>query len=124
MPPAFLIRFAMLIGVLLFGGVVWFLRRSDGAPGVAPEDARALLWIGRALWGTAIIGSAILFQLVQRAMTFAKVQSYSIVAWALGEMVALYGAVIWFLTRSPSWYVTGLVFLLLAFLAFPARRDQ
>ncbi|MGQ0646334.1 MAG: hypothetical protein ACT4P7_02115 [Gemmatimonadaceae bacterium] len=113
----------MLIGVLLFGGVVYYVRQSQAPPGVAPDDARALLWIGRAIWGLAIIGCAILFQVIQRGGVPGKVRSYRIVAWALGEMVALYGGVIWFLTGTPSWYVPGLVFLLLAFLAFPVRGD-
>ena len=122
MTPTLAIRFAMLVGVLAFGGVVWFLRRAGGAPGVTPDDARALLWIGRALWGVAILGSIVLFQLILRARAAARLPSYHIVAWALGEMVALYGAVIWYLTGTPSWYAPGLVFLLLAFLAFPVRR--
>jgi hypothetical protein len=47
--------------------------------------------------------------------------SWSIGAWALGEMVALLGGVVWMITGSPAWYFPGLVFLVLTFLVFPAR---
>lgn len=113
----------MLAGVLTFGGVVYFLRRNGDAPGVNAEQARSFLWIGRALGGLSIAGCLILFKMLQRERSATKRQSYQIVAWALGEMVALYGAAIWFLTGSPSWYTQGLIFLGLAFLAFPIRRD-
>jgi hypothetical protein len=121
--PIHIIRVAMLAGVLTFGGVVYYLRRSGDAPGVNAEQARAFLWIGRALWGTAILGCLILFLLVQRERSAARRQSFQVVAWALGEMVALYGAMLWFLTGSPTWYTPGLIYLGLAFLAFPIRRD-
>lgn len=121
--PIHVIRVAMLAGVLAFGGVVYFLRRNGDAPGVDAEQARAFLWIGRALWGMAILGCLILFQLVLRERTPARRQSFQIVAWALGEMVALYGAMLWFLTGVPTWYTPGLIFLALTFLAFPIRRD-
>jgi hypothetical protein len=117
--PQRLIRLAMLLGVLTFGGVVWYIRRSGDPPGVSADEARSLLWIGRAIWGVAIIGCIVVFQLTQRRP---RDSSYQILAWAFGEMVALYGAVIWFLTGTSGWYVPGLVFLVMTFLAFPARR--
>lgn len=121
--PVHIIRVAMLAGVLTFGGVVYVLRRDGNAPGVNAEQARAFLWIGRALWGAAIVGCLVLFQLVLRTRSAARAQTFQIVAWALGEMVALYGAMIWFLTGSPTWFTPGLIYLGLAFLAFPIRRD-
>jgi hypothetical protein len=33
------------------------------------------------------------------------------------------GGVIWFLTGITQWYSAGLVYLVLTFLAFPARRE-
>ena len=121
--PAHIIRVAMLAGVLTFGGVVYYLRRNGEAPGVNAEQARAFLWIGRALWGMAIVGCLVLYQMVLRERAPERRQSFQIVAWALGEMVALYGAMIWFLTGSPTWFTPGLIYLALAFLAFPIRQD-
>ena len=120
MTPALLIRIAMLIGVLLFGAVTWFLRQSGNAPEPpTPESARTLLWMGRAAWGAAVAGCVVLFALLQRETTPARAQRLSIIAWALGELVALFGGVVWFLTGLTQWYVSGLVFLVLALLAFP-----
>lgn len=121
--PTHIIRIAMLAGVLTFGGVVYYLRRSGDAPGVNAEQARSLLWIGRSIWGVAIAGCLVLYVLSQRERSTAKVNTYQIIAWALGESVALYGAMLWFLTGSPTWYTPGLIYLGLTFLAFPIRRD-
>jgi hypothetical protein len=121
--PIHIIRLAMLAGVLTFGGVVYALRKDGNAPGVNAEQARAFLWIGRALWAAAIVGCLVLFQMLQRTRSAERAQTFQIVAWALGEMVALYGAMIWFLTGSSTWYTPGLIYLGLTFLAFPIRRD-
>lgn len=123
MTPAHLIRFAMLTGVLLFGGVTWLLRRSGEAPpALDATDALTLVWMGRIAWLVAIGGSILVFALLQQRPSSARIGRLSIVAWALGELVALYGGVVWFLTGSSAWYLPGLVFLVLSFLAFPARR--
>jgi hypothetical protein len=120
MTPAFAIRFAMLLGVLLFGGVVMALRQSESAPEGSTEDFAALLTIGRVLWGLAIAGTAFLWFKARDASERTRT-SWSIGAWALGEMVALLGGVVWMLTGSPAWYVPGLLFLVLTFMAFPGR---
>ena len=75
MTQAFLIRIAMLTGVLMFGGVTWFLRQSEWAPQVEASVLPTLLWMARAVWAVAIV-----------------------------------------------WYAPGVVFLVLTFIAFPARR--
>jgi hypothetical protein len=120
--PTHIIRIAMLAGVLTFGGVVYFLRKNGDAPGVNAEQAKSLLWIGRSIWGMAIAGCLVLFVLSQRERSPGKVNNYQIIAWVLGESVALYGAMLWFLTGSPTWYTPGLIYLGLTFLAFPIRR--
>ncbi|MCC6316329.1 MAG: hypothetical protein IT361_01465 [Gemmatimonadaceae bacterium] len=119
-----LIRVAMLSGVVMFGAVIYFMRRSpDAIPGTSPEQARSLLWIGRAIWGTAILGSMILWYVIGRTRDAARRLTYCVSAWALAEMVGLYGGVIAFLTGSWSWYAPGLVFLALSLLAFPLQRE-
>ena len=122
MTPALAIRFAMLTGVLLFGGVVFFARRSGTAPGMPEESQRMLLLMGRFLWVAAIAGCVFLYQAAARART-ARASQLHIVGWALGEAVALFGAVVWFLTGTPAWYVPGLTFLVLSFLVFRPAAD-
>ena len=118
MTPALAIRFAMLSGVLLFGGIVTFARRSGTAPGMPEESQRMLLLMGRFLWVASRSPDAFSSIRRQAARSPRAHHSCTSSAWALGEAVALFGAVVWFLTGTPSWYVPGLTFLVLSFLVF------
>lgn len=123
MTPSILIRISMLIGVMILGGVTWFLHQSGNAPSAMNHDtARTLLWTGRAAWSVAIIGCIAIFAVLQRDATPARSQSLSIIAWALGEMVALFGGVVWYVAGRNDWYISGVIFLVLALLAFPGAR--
>jgi hypothetical protein len=123
MSPALTIRFAMLLGVLLFGGVVYFSRLSEDAPVLTPEKLRQFRWIGQGLWVVAVGGSAFAFQRFNTSDAPSHRQTWSIIGWALGETVALFGAVVWYLGGSPAWYVPGLLFFLITLLVLPGRRD-
>ncbi|MBK8248026.1 MAG: hypothetical protein IPK85_11585 [Gemmatimonadetes bacterium] len=124
MSPTLTIRFAMLLGVLLFGGVVYASRLSPDAPTLTADMLRQLRWIGQGLWVMAIGGSAFALQQYHKSEASSHRQTWSIIGWALGETVALFGAVVWFLGGSPVWYIPGLLFLLITFMAFPARRGS
>lgn len=119
-----LIRIAMLTGVLLFGGMVWYMQRSGTAPVQTLADYGPLLTYARVFWGVAIAGLVAIwfaFQNARGAQGVRRVATLSIIAWALGEGVALLGGVVWMLTGSPAWYVPGLVFLVLTLLLFTGR---
>lgn len=118
-----LIRAAMLLGVLLFGGVTWFIRRSGDVPPFDPANASTLLWVARGVWGVSMAACIVLFFLWRNASSAARVQSLSIIGWSAGELVAMMGGVVWFLTGNTDWYSFGLVYLVLTFLAFPSARD-
>lgn len=122
MTPALAIRFAMLTGVLIFGGVVFYVNKS--APAMPEESQGMLLLMGRLLWAVAIGGCIFLYQAVGRASA-GRASQLQIIAWALGEAVALFGGVVWFLTGTPAWYIPGLTFLVLTFLVFrPATAGR
>lgn len=124
MSPLLLIRVALLSGVLLFGAVVFFMRRSgDPLPNV-PAQAESLAWIGRGLWMVASIGTFLLWRARQQAESVAKKQQWSIIGYAMGESVALFGGVVWYLTGTPVWYVPGVLFLAALFFVFPARLSD
>ena len=123
MTPSRAIRLAMLVGVLLFGAVTWFIRRDGHVPDVAPEGLSRLLWLARASWGLSMAACVVLFALIRQARNASRIRTLSLVGWAYGELVALMGGVVWFLTGNSRWYSLGLVYLVLAFLAFPAPRD-
>lgn len=122
MTPAHLIRFAMLLGALLFGGVTWFVRRSGDGASLDADGARALLWAARGVWGVSMAACILLFAFIRNARSRERVTALSLAGWATGEAVALMGGVVWFLTGNPDWYTFGLVYLVLTFLAFPAPR--
>jgi hypothetical protein len=47
----------------------------------------------------------------------------SLHGWLFGQMLAWFGIIYYGLTEDLRWFVAGLVFLLLSFLAFPIRRS-
>lgn len=118
--PTVLIRAALLLGVVFFGGVTWFIRRSGGVPPFDPANATTLLWVARGVWGFSMATCLVLFALLRRSPDPVRAQSLSIIGWASGELVAMMGGVVWYLTGNAEWYTFGLVYLVLTFFAFPA----
>ena len=116
-----IIRIALLVGVLVFGAVVWFLRRSDGvAEGV---DPRSLRLAGQAVWAAATLGTLGLFLAAGRASSERRAV-FSVIAWALGESTAVYGGLFWMLLGDPQWYLYGVACLLLTYFIFPIRGTR
>lgn len=85
MSPTLTIRFAMLLGVLLFGAVVYVSRLSPNAPTVSAEQLRQLRWIGQGLWVVAIGGAAFALQRFHQSEAPTHRQTWSIIGWALGR---------------------------------------
>ena len=116
-----LIRIAMLVGVLVFGGVVWYLRRSgDQSYMVNPRGLRVA---GQAIWGLVTLGTLVLFLTAARASPERRA-TYGVMAWALGLATALYGGLFWLLLGDPQWYLYGGVCLLLTYFIFPIRYTR
>lgn len=120
-----LIRIALLAGVLLFGAVTWWLHRSARIEVVGPAELHTLRQAGSVVWLGAMLAEVVLFVIRLRGRTRdpAAQQSQRVMAWAAGEVVALFGAVYYFRSRDPQWFAYGLVFFVLVLLAFPARAD-
>ena len=120
MTPLHAIRMAMMGGVLLFGGVSWFLTNtpdwSAPEPGVADQLKRVAIiaWI---VVGAALV---VMFLKFRESDHPARAGSVAIMAWALGETLALLGGVIFFMTSISGWYIAGVIALTLTFVAFPA----
>src|SRR5918911_952938 len=83
-----LIRIALLLGVLLFGGVTVFVHRQ---PGWTPAsiDPTVFRVLGIAVWAIAVAGVVVLRPRLDRAIDPAQRQTINLIAWTLGEMVAL-----------------------------------
>ena len=116
-----LIRIALLVGVLAFGGIVWYLRRSgDVSYAVNPRGLRVA---GQAVWGLMTLGTLALFVTAGRASPERRA-SLSVIAWALGEATAIYGGLFWMLLGDSQWYLYGVACLLLTYFIFPIRYTR
>ena len=116
-----IIRVAMLAGVLVFGGVVYYLRQDSLRPPATPEMVSSLRLAGTIIWGMAVVGVIGLSAMARRQRDPAALVPFSIAGWALGEATALYGGVVYLLTGQPRWYIYGVACLLLTFVSFPVR---
>jgi hypothetical protein len=119
MTPAIAIRLAMMGGVLLFGGVSWFLHQTPDWTPVAPAMAAQFSVIGRVVWIVVSIAFGFLFLRFRDIPDPAQASTVAILAWTLGETLALFGGVVFFLTAAAGWYIAGVIALTLAFVAFP-----
>ena len=116
-----LIRIALLVGVLVFGAVVWYLRRSgDASYAINPRGLRVA---GQAVWGLMTLGTLGLFVAAGRASPDRRA-AFSVVAWALGEATAIYGGLFWMILGDPQWYLYGVACLLLTYFIFPVRNTR
>jgi hypothetical protein len=115
------IRIALLVGVLVFGGIIWHLRTSgDTSYNV---NARALRTAGQAVWALMTVGTLGLFVAVGR-VTAERRATLSVLAWALGEATAIYGGLFWLLLGDKQWYLYGVACLLLTYFIFPVRNTR
>ncbi|HUQ81014.1 MAG TPA: hypothetical protein VM076_07755 [Gemmatimonadaceae bacterium] len=116
-----LIRIALLVGVLVFGGIVWYLRRMGDAS--YPVDPRGLRVAGQAVWGLMTLGTLGLFLAAARA-TAERRAAFSVIAWALGEATAIFGGLYWMMLGDMQWYLYGVACLLLTYFIFPVRGTR
>lgn len=115
MRQLFIIRLALVTGVLLFAGLTTWMRTSGQLPEPA-EDLRAnLVYFRYATWAAAAF--ALLWALfwkarAEAAMTESGVHRALIIGWAPGEATALLGTVTYFQGGEPA----SMAFGVLAFL--------
>jgi hypothetical protein len=117
--PLLAIRLAMMAGVLLFGAVSWFMHQAPEWTPTDPAVAARLRTMGGIVGGIAALGLVVLFTRFRDASSPSQASTLAILAWALGEAVALFGGVVFFLTGAPTWYIVGVLLLTLTFVAFP-----
>ena len=116
-----LIRIALLVGVLVFGAIIWCLQRSGWES--AGVDPRGLRLAGQAVWGLMTLGTLGLFLAAGRA-SLERRAAFSVVAWALGEATAIYGGLFWMMLGDRQWYLYGVACLLLTYFIFPIRNTR
>jgi hypothetical protein len=124
MTPLHAIRLAMMGGVLLFGAVSWFLTSTPDWASPEPGVADQLRRVATVAWTVAGAALVVLFVKFRDSDHPARAGSVAIMAWALGETLALLGGVIFFLTSMSAWYIAGVIALTMTFVAFPARQRR
>lgn len=116
-----IIRVAFLTGVLMFGGIVFYLTSQQGG-GLDPEPADTLQVVNIAL----LVGAAVGILVIQRRHAAerdpARRSTLNIAAWAMGEATALFGGVHFLLVGSAIPYLVGLGMMIASFVTVPIRE--
>ena len=120
-----IIRIGLLTGVFAFGAIAWYLRQNQETGTAGPEND-GLGTILPIVFAAVLIGSAgVVFLFRKRrqaASSKTEIATTNIVGWALGEGVALLGAVILMLTGNVVYFAAGVVYMLAVFTMFPVPR--
>ena len=127
-PPSLLalaiIRIALLLGVLLLGATILFIQRRGTWSAAPAESLETLRMIGTGLWIVAIIAVIWLRLRGTGRASRSSGRDASIIGWAIGEAVALFGGVYYLMSGRHTWYIYGLLFLVLTFVIFPIARPR
>lgn len=118
------IRLALLLGVLAFGAATTFLVRRGGLRPSPSDTLEMLRMVGIALWIAGIVGVVLLRVRGTRFAGRAGPATAAIAGWAIGEAIAIFGGVHYFLSGQPVWYLNGVLFLVATFVVFPLRRSH
>ncbi|WP_420126988.1 hypothetical protein [Longimicrobium sp.] len=114
-----LIRMSLLTAVVVTGILVSVMVQND--PPRAPELASPLLMVNAAY----LIGAMAGILYFQRRHAAEPVRgrrvTFNVIAWAMGESTALFGAVHYLLIGNPVPYLVGLATLIAAFVLVPIR---
>ena len=115
-----LIRMSFLTGVLLFGGVTYFLHRQPEY--VAPGDNPPLRMMIGVILLLSVAGIFFTRMKLSTVRTQGEMSTFQIIGWACGEAGALAGGVYYLLTNNPTLYIIGLFVMLASFIVIPLRR--
>lgn len=115
-----IIRMSFLTGVLMFGGVTYFLHRQPDY--VAPGDHPQLRLMIGAILLLCVAGIFFARMKLGSVRTPGEMSTFQMIGWACGEAAALAGGVYYFLTDNPTLYIIGLFVILASFIVIPLRR--
>lgn len=119
-----IIRVALLGGVVVMGAVAIYLTKAGVLQPLEEGALEVLRTAFIALLG--VVGIALLFFWRKRSALARDEDptTLNIIGWALGESTAVFGAVILFLSGDLSYYLIGIVLMLVSFVFFPIPSDQ
>ncbi len=114
-----IIRIALLAGVVFLGAVAIYLAKSGTVEPVQESLGQTL----RMVFVVVLAGAAVaMFVLRRKRLALSSHEDptvLNIVGWALGEGVALIGAVLLILTGDVLYFLVGFVMMLVSFVFFP-----
>ena len=115
-----IIRLAMLLGGLFFGGIVWYLIR-EGALQPTPDEELALLlrYLFYGLLVAVLVGLVALRRLADRPESAGKRGTLLLAGYGIAEGLMLFGVVYLLLTGNATLFLGGLAIFLLSFLILP-----
>lgn len=116
------IRFALFMGIALFGLVCWFALRPQ-MPMAEGEDLSGLLYGFYALLAIAIVVATIMKRKQADTTDWGKRVTYGIVGWAACEATALFGGVYWMLSGDPKFYVAGALLLVVSLILLAPKQE-
>ena len=124
-PPAkvfFLIRAAMVAGVVAFLAGLWYVRGRGQVAAVPPASAATLTTV---MYASVAMAAAAVMALRLRLSSVAPAQqrSLAVVSWAVGEFAVLFGGVVFFLTGEWAKVLPGALVFAIALAAVPLPRD-
>ena len=118
----FIIRIALMTGVLMFAALTLYQRSAGAAmdPNPAVPTMRYLLWV--------LIGVSALVTLFLRPRVeggeLAKRGSWALIGWSVGEAAALLGIVIHFVGGPVSSLALGVLAFVFALMLLPVPRER
>ena len=129
LPPAqalrlTVIRAALLLGLLLFGAATWFQQTHGSLPQLPSNATRLYGYVFAGLVPCAVAGMFLMRKRIEAASEIPQMIPLYIAGYAMAEGVALFGAVTWFLGGDRTWYIAGLVVMVVAFQILPINRQR
>ena len=117
----FLIRTAMVVGVIAFMGGLWF---SRGRGQTAVVTAASLRTLTTVMYTSVGLAAAVVMALRLRlaSSTPERQAALSVISWAVGEFAALFGGVAYFLTGEWQLVLPGALVFAIALAAVPLPR--
>lgn len=121
----FIIRIALVSGVAAFAALV-VVQRSRGTLPDLSGDASMLAMMRYTLWALAALAGlgALFIRSRLESAKDAQRGQMTVIGWALGEGVALFGVVQHYLGAPVTTMVVGLVAFVLALVLLPVPRDR
>jgi len=118
------VRGALLSGVLIFGGVVWWLH-DTGRMHPQPSDASRLLeFISYGLSLIALIAAFVIRTASTPERSMQQRTQWAVMAWALAESGGLLGGVHYLLTGIWRGWAVGALVLLASLILVPVPRRE